>query len=225
MCFHYAYIADKVKTAKRYNVDNPPEFDPVHHANAFGAPAMPAITNEEPSKITMLNWGLVPYWIKTAKDGDSISKKTANSRSETVFEKPSFRSAIVKRRCLIPATGFYEWRHEGKEKIPHFVSVKDQEIFSFAGIHEHWTDKETGEVRNTFSILTTAANELMSYVHNNRERMPVILKQEDEQYWLSPLKDKDEIRKAIYTYPTEQMQYEQIPTKDLRAWVKERFGK
>lgn len=224
MCFHYAYIADKVKTGNRFGVTNPPEFESVFHANAFANPSMPVITSEEPDKVNYYNWGLVPSWIKSRKDADDISKKTGNARSETVFEKPSYRSAIKSRRCIIPATGFFEWRHEGKEKIPHFVSTTDQEIFAFAGIYEHWTDKSTGEIINSFSMLTTEANELMEYVHNHRKRMPLILNKEDEKYWLSDLKSKDEIEKSITQYPSENMKYEVIDNKDLWEWSKNRFS-
>lgn len=224
MCFHYAYIADKIKTGNRYGVANPPEFESVFHANAFANPSMPIITAEEPDTISYYNWGLVPTWIKTQKDADDISKKTGNARSETVFEKPSFRNAIKSRRCIIPATGFYEWRHEGKEKIPHFVTTTDQEIFSFAGIYEHWTDKSTGEILHTYSILTMEANELMGYVHNNRSRMPVILNRDDEKYWLSNLKSKEEIEQGITQYPSDKMKYEIIDDKDLWSWASKRFG-
>lgn len=205
MCFHYAYIADTIKTAKRYGVTNPPKFDPITHANAFANPPMPVITNEEPSNLNFYNWGLVPNWIKTKKDANDISKKTANARSETVFEKPSFRNAIKTKRCLIPATGFFEWRHENKDKIKYLVTTNDQEIFSFAGIYESWVDRTTGEILNSFSILTIEANEIMKYVHNNRERMPLILKKEDEGYWLSELKSKEEIQQVFYKYPSKLM--------------------
>lgn len=215
MCFHYALISDAIKMGNRFGVMRPKSFEPIPHANAFANPQMPVVTIEEPDLLNYFNWGLVPSWIKSKKDANEISKKTGNARSETVFEKPSFRSAIKSKRCLVPATGFYEWRHEGKNKIPHFVTTTDQEIFSFAGIYESWTDKATGEILNTFSILTTEANELMEYVHNNRKRMPVILSKEDEQYWLSDLKSKDEIEKAIMQYPTEKMKYEVISSEEL----------
>jgi len=205
MCFHYAYISDKIETAKRYGITNPPEFEAIPHANAFGRPKMPIITNEQPEILNFYNWGLIPSWIKSINDANSISKKTVNARSETIFEKPSYRDAIKRRRCLIPSTGFYEWRHEGKEKIKHLVQTKDQKIFSFAGIYETWTNKQTGEKINTYSMLTMEANDIMKYVHNNRERMPVILHQEDEKYWLSDLKNKDEIYQVIKKYSSEYM--------------------
>lgn len=116
MCFHYAYIADKVKTGNRFGVTNPPEFESVFHANAFANPSMPVITSEEPDKVNYYNWGLVPSWIKSRKDADDISKKTGNARSETVFEKPSYRSAIKSRRCIIPATGFFSGDTKAKKK-------------------------------------------------------------------------------------------------------------
>lgn len=221
MCFHYAYIADKYKTIERYELEEADDFEPVFHANAFSNLKMPVITNEEPKSLNFYNWGLIPFWIKTKKDVDGIRNKTGNARSETIFEKPSFKFSIKKKRCLIPASGFYEWRHEEKEKIPHYVYLKNQDIFSFGGIWEKWTDKETGEIINSFSIITTKSNKLMSYVHNNRERMPLILKQEDENIWLSDL-EKDEIKHLFYQIPSKEMEYKKIDTKRIGEWLYEK---
>lgn len=221
MCFHYAYIADKYKTIERYELEESDDFEPVFHANAFSNLKMPVITNEEPKSLNFYNWGLIPFWIKTKKDVDGIRNKTGNARSETIFEKPSFKFSIKKKRCLIPASGFYEWRHEEKEKIPHYVYLKNQDIFSFGGIWEKWTDKETGEIINSFSIITTKSNKLMSYVHNNRERMPLILKQEDENIWLSDL-EKDEIKHLFYQIPSKEMEYKKIDTKRIGEWLYEK---
>lgn len=113
-----------------------------------------------------------------------------NAKIETIKEKPAYRNNYNKR-CLVLVNGFYEWKwldDKGKEKHKHFLSIKNQEIFSLGGIYSNWTDKETGEEINTFSIVTTQANELMTEIHNTKHRMPVVLYRSMEKQWL---KDRD----------------------------------
>lgn len=124
-----------------------------------------------------LRWGLVPAWAKDA----SFASKLINARAETLLEKPSFREAYKKRRCLVPASGFYEWETTPSGKRPHFFFLKDADLFSFGGLWEEWLDRETGEMVETFAIVTTEANELLRRVH---ERMPVIIGREDRDLWL-----------------------------------------
>jgi putative SOS response-associated peptidase YedK len=124
-----------------------------------------------------LRWGLIPSW---AKD-KSIGNHTINARSETAHEKPAFRSAFKKRRCLILADGFFEWKKDGPTKQPYLIRLKTGKPFAFAGLWEYW-DKE-GEPLETCSIMTTQANELLKPLH---ERMPVILKKKDFEKWLDP---------------------------------------
>ena len=128
-------------------------------------------------ELTMFRWGLVPFW---AKD-PSIGNRMINARSETVAEKPSFRNAYRKRRCLILADGFYEWRKEGGGKTPYYITTEDEEPFAFAGLWENWTDKEKGEDLQTTTIITAAANDFMTSLHH---RMPVILRSESADRWM-----------------------------------------
>lgn len=133
-----------------------------------------------------LRWGLVPSWAKDLK----IGNKLLNARSETVADKPSFRSAFKSRRCLIVADGFYEWRTENGKKQPYHIHFQDRGPFAFAGLWEHWHD-EAGKPVETCTILTTAANEFMQPIH---DRMPVILSKEDYSRWLNPdIKKADEL--------------------------------
>ncbi len=168
-------------------------FEPKFHVSAFQYPLMPVIASQDPQSIQLFQWGLIPFWIKSKTDAANIRSKTHNAKSETVFDLPSFRNAIRKNRCLVPAEGFFEWREFHKNKYPYYISLKDREIFSFAGISEEWLDKETGEIHNTFSILTAPANELMAQIHNSKLRMPVILSPEDEADWISPDTPKERI--------------------------------
>jgi putative SOS response-associated peptidase YedK len=144
------------------------------------APTQPVavITNDDPKTLTFHRWGLIPSWAKDMKIGNQM----INARSESVQEKPAFRSAFKRRRCLIPSDGFYEWRKEGSDKIPMFIHLKDRLIFAMAGLWEIWHSGEGDEIR-TCTILTTEANSFMETIHN---RMPVILRKEDYDFWLSP---------------------------------------
>jgi putative SOS response-associated peptidase YedK len=150
------------------------------------APTQPIATvvatpeNPEPH-FDFLQWGLVPSW---AKD-PAIGSRMINARAETVVEKPSFRAAFKRRRCLILADGFYEWQTQANRKIkqPHYIFLKDHQPFAFAGLWEHWSDSASGGELQTCTILTTTPNELMEPIHN---RMPVILAPEDYAAWLDP---------------------------------------
>jgi putative SOS response-associated peptidase YedK len=144
------------------------------------APTQPVavITNDDPRALTFHRWGLIPSWAKDTK----TSGQLINARSETAHEKPAFRSAFKRRRCLIPADGFYEWRKEGSNKTPMFIHLKDRPVFAMAGLWEVWRSPDGDEIR-TCTILTTEANAFMQNIHN---RMPVILNKEDYGFWLSP---------------------------------------
>jgi putative SOS response-associated peptidase YedK len=173
---------------------------------------MPVITADEPDKVQLFDWGLIPHWFKPKPDavnskGEPIpalqqartfSIQTLNAVGETVFDKPSFRNYIGKKRCLVPADGIFEWHHlDSKTKIPHYIYLKSKEIFSFGGIYSSWVDPETGEVIKTYAVLTNPANPLMSRIHNSKKRMPFILPRNMESKWVAQTPDKDEVRKMI----------------------------
>ena len=125
------------------------------------------VVREETTTLAAMRWGLVPSWAKEP----AIGNRMINARAETITEKPSFKRLIERRRCLVPADGFYEWRREAKGKVPMRFILKSREPFAFAGLWDRWRNPEGAELR-TFTIITTAANELMRPVH---DRMPVIL--------------------------------------------------
>ena len=129
--------------------------------------------------LVKFHWGLVPFW---AKD-PAIGNRMINARLETVAEKPSFRNAFKKRRCLIPADGFYEWKGEKGRKQPMFITLPDRKPFAFAGLWETWRKKETDDVYKSCTIITTRASESMRDIHH---RMPVILKSPAYESWLDP---------------------------------------
>ena len=129
-------------------------------------------------ELVMLRWGLVPFW---AKD-PAIGNRMINARAETVAEKPSYRNAYKRRRCLVLASGFYEWRKETSGKTPYFITTEDESPFAFAGLWEDWTDKESGESLQTTTIITADANDFMESLHH---RMPIILQTGSADRWLS----------------------------------------
>lgn len=130
-------------------------------------------------ELVMLRWGLIPSWAKDMAIGASL----INARGESVAEKPSFRAAFQKRRCLVPADGFYEWKGEGKTKQPFLIARRDGATFAFAGLWERWQgrDKDGPSTIESFAIVTTDANDTLKAIHH---RMPVILDRRDHAAWL-----------------------------------------
>jgi len=134
----------------------------------------------QPRQLALLKWGLIPYWAKEA----SIGNRMINARAESAAEKPAYRWSFQKKRCLIPADGFYEWKKEGKAKQPYLIRRADKKPFAFAGLWSSWRDPDQGgKTVDTFTILTTGPNDLMRPLH---DRMPVIVDRENFDLWLDP---------------------------------------
>lgn len=169
--------------------------------------AAPIIVESEGRRLAVSAlFGLIPFWAKDVK----IAYSTINARAETVAEKPAFREAFKKRRCLVPADGYFEWQAEGKVKLPWRVVMKDRGPFAFAGLWDRWKGQH-GEVLS-FSIITTDTNGLTAKFH---ERMPVILKPEDEAVWLAePRAD------LLKPYPLERMEMYRVSPVMNKATVK-----
>ncbi len=186
MCFTVSIFASThaIETDTGGVFDDPGDYTPYIHVSGFTHPNLPFITNTEPERIGLFSWGLVPRWTKDGAKADEIRSMTLNARRETIYEKPSFRDAIVKRRGLLPVNGFIEWRHDGSVKQPHLVHMRASDVFTLGCVWEEWTDSTSGEHRRTFSIVTTDANLLMSYVHNAKQRMPVIIPPSERAAWL-----------------------------------------
>lgn len=183
MCYH----SQQTKTAQQLQARFDASFkDPEGYRpgvyNGFQHPLTPIITNTDMGHIQLFHWGLIPSW---AKD-NTIRKNTLNARSETVTEKPAFRTSVNKR-CLVLADGFYEWQWldpKGKTKQKYMLTLPDNAAFAYAGLWSEWTDRLTGEVIGTYTIMTTEANPLMAEIHNTKKRMPIILTPEHEKLWL-----------------------------------------
>lgn len=184
MCFHTQSNKTVKQLEKRFDGRFlAPEWYTPNIANAFTFPLIPVIANDRRDVIQGFNWGLIPPWAKDT----SIRKSTLNARLETLDQKPSFKPSLSKR-CLVLADGFFEWKwldQQGKSKQKYLLTLPNEEAFAFAGLWNSWADKCTGQLLNTFTIITTAANDLMSEIHNTKKRMPVILYPEAEKEWLN----------------------------------------
>jgi putative SOS response-associated peptidase YedK len=140
---------------------------------------IPVVLNDGERMLDAVRWGLIPSWAKEA----SIGNKLINARGETVAEKPSFRSALKRRRCLVLVDGWFEWKQATKPKTPYLFKREDGRPLAFAGLWEEWTAVDTGEVLRTCAVITTGPNALMAPIH---DRMPVILDEAAQRVWLRP---------------------------------------
>lgn len=159
------------------------KYRPSYYYHAYSLPSMPVVCSVAHAGIRLFRWGLIPSWVTDEKEANEIMLKTFNTRSETISSKPAFRDSFSSRRCLVPVCGFFEWQHHGGRKIPWYITLRDEKIFSLAGIWDSW-QLQGGMTLNTFSVVTTRANELMEEIHNTKKRMPVILPASAERLWL-----------------------------------------
>lgn len=190
MCFHSQQNKSPQEIAKRFNLkakDVPPNVVGVF--NGFEFPETPVITNKGPERVQLYSWGLIPHWANNT----AIRTHTLNAKIETLTEKPSFRD-VVNNRCLILSDGFFEWQwrdSKGRNKQKYLIQAPNKALFAFAGIWSEWENPNTGITQNSYSIITTEANEVMAEIHNIKKRMPVILPESFEQDWLNerPIQD------------------------------------
>ncbi|MBC5992417.1 SOS response-associated peptidase [Pontibacter cellulosilyticus] len=166
--------------------------------NAAPSQALPVVTNDHPDTLQFFSWGLQPFW---AKDARAV-KRSINARAETLTEKTSFRRLLESKRCLVAADGFFEWKVTDHGKVPYRILLKNEELFSFAGLWDEWTDKETGEVLHTFTIITTEANEVVKPIH---DRMPAMLSPEAEELWLDEYESQQELLSLLHPYKAADM--------------------
>ncbi len=187
MCFTIEVHLTRKAIEKRFSVDTSAlyDFDFSYFYRAFSNPLIPVITQNDASRVQLLNWGLIPAWAKGLDKAMQIRRGTYNARSESLHERPSFREPLKNGRCLVVAHGFFEWQLVNGVKIPWYIRLKNNVPFVFAGLHDSWRDPVGGEFFHTFSIITTGANPLMEKIHNTKKRMPVILKPNLEKEWIS----------------------------------------
>jgi putative SOS response-associated peptidase YedK len=178
MCGRFAFYSPSEATAALFGVSASIPVEPRFNIAPSQYIAGIRETDDAGRELAMFRWGLIPFW---AKD-PAIGNRMINARAETVAEKPSFRAAYRHRRCLLLADGFYEWKKEATGKVPHFISLASGEPFAFAGLWESWQSKETEELIQSTTLITTAANDFISTVHH---RMPIILQPGTADRWLA----------------------------------------
>ena len=204
MCGRYTLIADLGDLAQRFEFDGS-DFSCDPGYNIAPTESVLTVRNVEGREAALMRWGLVPFWAKDLK----IGARMINARAETVAEKPAFRTALRRRRCLVLADGYYEWQKTPAGKRPFRIVLKSGEPFAFAGLWETWKDPQ-GNVVPSCTIITTAANDFLSPIHN---RMPVILPRETEGLWLDTgIEDAASLTGILNPYPDEGLDAYEVST-------------
>jgi len=199
MCGRFTLFEPDRVLAREFGVSDFPPGSPRYNI----APSQPvAAVRAAPAGIgrefALLRWGLIPSWSKDP----AIGNRLINARAETAREKPSFRNAFRRHRCLIPTSGFYEWQRQERGKQPYFIRRRDERLFAFAGLWDRWENPDEGIIE-TCTILTTAANAVLAPIH---DRMPVIVPPREYDRWLDPsLKDPDSLAPLLVPFPPEEM--------------------
>ncbi len=206
MCGRFTLTADPAELQEAFPQFNVPQQMPPSYNIAPTQP-IPVVPNDGRNAVDFFVWGLIPSW---AKD-PSFGNRLINARSETLGQKPSFRTAYKRRRCLILADGFYEWVKQpgSKSKIPHYITLKDGKPFAFAGLWERWFSPDGSEIKSA-TIITTQPNVLVAKLHN---RMPVILSPEDYARWIDPAERAPAALQALLApFPAEKMAHYPVST-------------
>ena len=197
MCGRFALIAPGESIAEQFALPTTPVLAPRYNIAPTQPVAAVRLSPARTRELVLLRWGLIPAWAKDLK----IGSRLINARAETVAEKPSFRAAFKRRRCLIPASGFFEWQKLNGKKQPMFIQALDGRPLALAGLWETWQSAD-GSVIESCAILTTTPNELMAPIHN---RMPVIVEPADYDTWLDPGNEPDQARHLLRPYPAAKM--------------------
>jgi len=180
------------------------EYDVLRRYNIAPSQNIYAITNENPQKLSELRWGLVPFWSKDEK----IGNKMINARSETLIEKPSFKNLIKKKRCIIPASGYFEWRNVPGEKTkqPHYIKPTNLSLFTFAGLWDEWKS-EDGKILRSCTIITCQPSKSLEFIHN---RMPVIITEQNRESWLDSNTSIDTILEMLTPYSDDNIDFYEV---------------
>lgn len=205
MCGRFTLRTPLIKVAELFGLDETPDVEARYNvAPTQQVAAVRIRPDAEERELAMLRWGLIPHWA----DDPSIGNRMINARAETVAGKPAFRQAFKRRRCLVVADGFYEWKKTDGKKQPYFIRLKDDQPFGFAGLWEHWGPEAEGI--ESCTIITTEPNELMKPIHN---RMPVIVQPDDHDRWLAPdFDDGEALQQILRSYPADLMEAYPVST-------------
>ena len=200
MCGRYTQMKQLHDLMDRFGIEDP-DFELAPRYNLAPSQDAPVVgvnpNTPETRSLRLMRWGLVPYHAKDA------AKPIINARAETLAQRPAFRALLPRRRCLVPADGFYEWRREGRFRTPMRFTLRDNQPFAFAGLWDRWLQPD-GSPLYSFTIVTTSPNSVLEPVHN---RMPVMLLPEDEAKWLDPgATDPAALSALLNPYPAELME-------------------
>lgn len=184
MCYHVQQKATVKQLTEKFNAqfEMPNLYEPKGAISGFDFPLLPVLKKDKPEVFQFLKWGLIPHW---AKD-EEIRKNTLNAKLETIDEVASFKN-INEQRCILPVTGFYEWKwldSKGKRKEKYLIQLQEDSIFGLAGLYSSWTNPKSGVKVASFSLLTTKANAIMAEIHNIKKRMPLIMNAQESKEWL-----------------------------------------
>ena len=217
MCYH---LRSKYSTQKKRELEKNPKdiierideestYINFHHVSGYNHPKILVYTNDSPNRTTSITWGLIPHWARSEEEAFKLWNSTLNCRSESMFEKPSFRDVALNNRCVIAVDGFYEYHHHKGKKYPYYVSLNDGSPIYLGGLWSEWLNTDTGELQKTFTIVTTKGNELLSTIHNNPKlneaRMPLILGKGLIEPWLDIAAKKKEVKDLISSFPDSDM--------------------
>jgi putative SOS response-associated peptidase YedK len=193
MCGRYAFAYDQEEFTARFQISNNLEL----HSSFNASPGMvlPVVTHNSPNMVELMHWGLIPPWAKDIR----IGYKKINARAESILERPAYRKPFMTQRCLVPFSAFYEWKKEGKDKVPFLFQDKAQQYLSFAGLYEEET--------KSYTMITTAANKLMGGIH---DRMPVILSPDQEAIWLDKESKVEELLELLDGYESTTFDHVQV---------------
>ena len=210
MCGRSSLTKTEKELEKRFNStfysDDLERYNPIPNYNVTPTTRMPVITNLQPDKFQLFRWGLVPFWTKDIKKIGA----TINAKIETLEEKPMFKNLVKGQRCIVPMDGFYEWKKlDAKETQPYYISLKDQNVFSVAGLWDSWKSPE-GELLFSYTIITMAANEFMSNLH---DRMPALLTPNMEKLWLEDNVSTTQLLDILHPYDSDQMKAHKVSRK------------
>jgi putative SOS response-associated peptidase YedK len=206
MCFYYSITKKSINKLVRGKVLNENQlslFEEHFIVNGFDHPLMPVITDELPGEIQNFQWGfLLSSANSIEKAADFLGNyNTLNAKAEDIAHSHLYAHSFLHKRCLVLCSGFFEWRQVKKEKIPYYITLKDDELFVFAGIWNKSVIKDEGTI-HSFAILTIEANEIMAAIHNTKKRMPLILSPEEAKQWLNPNLSVEELNKLIKPLPS-----------------------
>lgn len=199
MCGRYTLTATEAEVMAEFDLVEPPTLRPRYNiAPTQEVPVIRQLSTEEPRGCHSLRWGLIPHWAKDA----TIGNRMINARSETVEAKPAFRSAFRRQRCLVPASGFFEWQKLGPRKQPHYIHRRDGRVLALAGLWDQWQSPE-GDPVLSFTILTTEPNDVLRPLH---DRMPVIMAPADYGAWLDPAcREAERLRSLLKPAPPDDL--------------------